>query len=76
MKARFNGKCLACGGRISVGQEMRYHPGTRSTWHVDCWYASNPIDLGGREPMDSYDAWADKIAEEYGSVRSYRWRHR
>lgn len=35
MKARFNGTCRSCGGRITKGEEIA-HLGRGRTFHADC----------------------------------------
>lgn len=75
MKARFNGRCWLCSRPIHIGQEV-HHTRNVGTAHSACQNAPQDRGPDGPEYMDAYDAWADGIAERYGSVRGWRWRQR
>lgn len=36
MVARYNGKCVNCGGRITKGKNMWFTRSDKSTEHIDC----------------------------------------
>jgi len=42
MRARFAGRCAACGGRVGPGDEMYWHRRTKAVEHASCHEAEAP----------------------------------
>ncbi len=62
--ARYDGRCSACGGRISAGQAIEWDKASRTSKHVDCGAAKKPA------------APAQPLASVPGGARAPRGRNR